>query len=86
VVRIRRRKMAVLTNFVQGDKVKVKGLEPERFKHDLPQVYERCVKELVGKERMVEKVDVLNQVIWVKLDSGVKEWFDPWDLEIIKKA
>lgn len=77
--------MSELSDFSERDRVKIIGLEPERFKRD-PELYEIHRRRLVGLDAKVEAVDLIGQRIMVSLDSGAIEWFDPGDLEIIKKA
>ena len=111
--------MAKLGDFSVGDLVRIKGLEPERFKgiqlDTGPDKPIRMIDVLtlgpdywekhphIGK---VTGVDSLNQKIYVEpimeRVEGIswpvswtmsepekfqgKIWFDPWNLEIIKKA
>lgn len=78
--------MTVLTDFSKRVRVKVIGLEPERFKHE-PRALNSILEgthPLIGKEGVVTSIDELNQRIWVSFDGQI-EWFDPWDLEIIKE-
>ncbi len=111
--------MAKLGDFSVGDLVRVKGLEPERFKK---------LQLVTGSDKPIEMIDVLTQdpdywekhphkgkvtevdtlnqkiyvdpimeriegiswpVSWTMPEPNKfqgKIWFDPWDLEIIKKA
>ena len=72
--------MAKLSDFTEGDEVRIKGAEPEGI---IKGVLSQESRSLVGQKGRIYKVDNSNQMVGVAA-GGREEFFDPWDLEIIK--
>ena len=69
---------------LRGQRVKVTGIEPERFKHEPGIIMSGSCLNGVFFEGIVEDIDEVNLIVEVRLDSGETISCEYFELEIIE--